>query len=55
MLPICSTAEAIAKYTGGYIAKHMQNRKECDKGVRLVRYGKGMLWARAAGVQFTQG
>jgi hypothetical protein len=47
MLPICSTAEAIAKYTGGYIAKHMQHRRACDKGVRLVRYGKGMLWARS--------
>lgn len=44
LLPIKSTAEAIAKYTGGYIGKHMQHRREEDKGVRLVRYGKGMRW-----------
>jgi hypothetical protein len=37
----------VAKYTGGYIAKHMQHRREEDKGVRLVRYGKGMHWARS--------
>lgn len=42
LLPIRSTAEAVAKYTGGYIAKHMQNRRPEDKGVRLVRCGKGM-------------
>ncbi|MGA3172161.1 MAG: hypothetical protein ABSE62_14235 [Chthoniobacteraceae bacterium] len=47
MLPIRSTAEAVAKYTGGYIAKHMQHRREEDKGVKLVRYGKGMHWARS--------
>lgn len=47
MLPIRSTAEAVARYTGGYIAKHMQNRKPEDKGVQLVRYGKGMHWARS--------
>ncbi len=42
MLPIKSTAEAIAKYTGGYIGKHMEHRRPEDKGVRLVRCGKGM-------------
>ena len=42
MLPIKSTAEAIAKYTGGYIGKHMEHRREEDKGVKLVRCGKGM-------------
>jgi hypothetical protein len=47
MLPIRSTAEAVAKYTGGYIAKHMQHRREEDKGVQLVRYGKGMHWVRS--------
>ena len=47
LLPIRSTAEAVSRYTGGYIAKHMQNRREEDKGVRLVRYGKGMHWARS--------
>ena len=47
MLPIRSTGEAIAKYTGGYIAKHMQNRRKEDKGVRLVRYGKEMRWVNS--------
>ncbi len=47
LLPIKSTAEAIARYTGGYISKHMQHRKEEDKGVNLVRYGKGMHWAKS--------
>jgi hypothetical protein len=47
MLPIRSTAEAVSRYTGGYIAKHMQHRREEDKGVQLVRYGKGMHWARS--------
>jgi hypothetical protein len=42
LLPVRSTAEAVAEYTGGYIAKHMQHRRPEDKGVRLVRYGKGM-------------
>jgi hypothetical protein len=47
MLPIRSTAETVSRYTGGYIAKHMQNRHEEDKGIRLVRNGKGMHWARS--------
>ncbi|MGB8353197.1 MAG: hypothetical protein WCD79_04865 [Chthoniobacteraceae bacterium] len=47
LLPIKSTAEAVARYTGGYIAKHMQHRKPEDKGVNLVRYGKGMHWVKS--------
>ena len=47
ILPIRSTAEAIARYTGTYISKHMQHRREEDKGVRLVRNGKGMHWVRS--------
>ena len=47
MLPVKSTAEAIAKYTGGYIGKHMEHRREEDKGVNLVRYGKGMHRAKS--------
>jgi len=47
MLPIRSTAEAVAKYTGGYIAKHMQHRREEDKGVNLVRYGNEMHWVNS--------
>lgn len=47
LLPVKSTAEAIAKYTGGYIGKHMQHRRIEDKGVRLVRYGKEMRWVNS--------
>jgi hypothetical protein len=47
LVPIRSTAEAIARYTGGYIAKHMQHRRKEDKGVRLVRTGKGMRFANS--------
>ena len=47
MLPVKSTAEAIAKYTGSYIGKHMQHRRPEDKGVKLVRYGKGMRRAKS--------
>lgn len=43
LLPIRSTAEAIADYAGKYIAKHIGNREERDKGVRLVSYGKGLV------------
>jgi hypothetical protein len=41
LLPIQSNTEAIAKYVGKYIAKHMEVRNPEDKGVRLVRYSKG--------------
>ncbi len=47
LVPIRSTAEAVARYTGGYIAKHMQHRRKADKGVRLVRTGKGMRWVNS--------
>jgi hypothetical protein len=47
MLPIRSTAKAIATYMGRYISKHMQHRCKEDKGVRLVRYGKGMRRVRS--------
>lgn len=41
LLPVRSTIEAMAKYVGKYIAKHITEREERDKGVRLVRYSKG--------------
>lgn len=50
LLPIKSSTEAIAKYVGKYISKHMEARKEEDKGVRLVRYSKG---ARAGTTRFS--
>lgn len=41
LLPVKSTTEAISKYVGKYIAKHISARAEEDKGVRLVRYSRG--------------
>lgn len=38
LLPIRSNAEGIGRYVGKYLGKHMAQRKEEDKGVRLVRY-----------------
>ena len=36
-----SSVEAMAKYVGKYISKHMDVRNPEDKGVRLVRYSRG--------------
>lgn len=49
LLPIRSSTEAIAKYVGKYIAKHLEARKLEDKGARLVRYSRG---ARAGTTRF---
>jgi hypothetical protein len=49
LMPIKSSTEAIAKYVGKYISKHMEARQLDDKGVRLVRYSKG---ARAGTTRF---
>jgi hypothetical protein len=38
LLPIKSTDQAIGRYVGKYIAKHLGMRKNEDKGVRLVSY-----------------
>lgn len=44
LLPVRSNAEAMGRYIGKYISKHMGNRQEEDKGVRLVNYSRG--WVR---------
>lgn len=41
LLPVRSTAEAISVYVGKYIAKHMFEREEWDKGYKLVLYSPG--------------
>ena len=41
LLPVKSTAEGIARYVGKYISKHIGQREERDKGVRLVAYKRG--------------
>jgi hypothetical protein len=49
LLPVKSTIEAMAKYVGKYISKHIESRKSEDRGVRLVRYSRG---ARAGTINF---
>lgn len=41
LLPVKTNVEAMAKYVGKYIAKHIEARNPEDKGVRLVRYSQG--------------
>lgn len=41
LLPVKTTTEAIARYVGKYISKHIEQRQDQDKGVRLVRYSQG--------------
>lgn len=41
LLPVKSSHEAIGRYVGKYIAKHLGQRKNEDKGVRLVSYSGG--------------
>lgn len=38
LLPIRSSSEAVSRYVGKYISKHIGSRKHQDKGVRLVSY-----------------
>lgn len=42
LLPIKSTVDAVKFYVGKYISKHIENREEEDKGVRLVRTSSGV-------------
>ena len=49
LLPIKSTQDAIKFYVGKYISKHIGQRREEDKGVRLVRVSKGI---KAGSVKF---
>jgi len=42
LLPVRTSLQAMAKYLGKYIAKHIEVRQADDKGVRLVRYGRGV-------------
>jgi hypothetical protein len=50
LMPIRSNAEAMGAYVGKYISKHIGNRDERDKGVRLVAYSKG---CRMASTRYT--
>lgn len=44
VLPVKTNAEAMARYVGKYVSKHIDSRAEEDKGVRLISYSKG--WER---------
>jgi hypothetical protein len=41
LLPVMSTEEAVARYLGKYVRKHIEHRKGKDKGAKLVHYGGG--------------
>jgi len=49
LLPVRTNMDAMAKYVGKYIAKHMEVRHQTDKGARLVRFSRG---ARAGTTNF---
>lgn len=49
LLPVRSSTEAMAKYVGKYISKHLHARSDQDKGARLVSYSKGL---RACSTRF---
>jgi hypothetical protein len=44
--PVLSSSEAMSKYLGKYISKHIGNRLPEDKGVRLVSYSS--KWVRSS-------
>jgi hypothetical protein len=48
LLPVISSAEAVGRYVGKYISKHLAAREERDLGVRLVSY----IGPRVATVKF---
>jgi hypothetical protein len=41
LLPIKSNIEAMSRYVGKYISKHLSSREQNDKGIRLVAYSRG--------------
>jgi len=42
VLPVKSSGEAIARYVGKYVSKHIGRRREEDKGARLIAMSKGV-------------
>lgn len=43
LMPIQTSVDAVAKYVGKYISKHVDARTEQDKGVRLFDSSRGMV------------
>ena len=52
-MPIKSNAQGIARYVGKYIAKHIRQRLEEDKGARLVRFIGYKAGDRTASCKFS--
>lgn len=46
LLPVRSSAEAMARYVGKYIGKHMGKRRDEDKGKRLISASRG--WPKSS-------
>lgn len=46
LLPVRSNAEAMARYVGKYVSKHIGARREEDKGKRLISASRG--WPRSS-------
>ena len=53
LMPIKSNAQGIARYVGKYIAKHIRQRLEEDKGARLVRFIGYKAGDRTASCRFS--
>lgn len=53
LVPIRSNAEAMARYVGKYISKHISQRSE--KGVRLIAYSRGWTKNSVKATFFTPG
>ena len=41
--PIRSNTDAIARYVGKYVSKHLGSRTDEDKGLRLINYSRGWI------------
>jgi hypothetical protein len=53
LMPIKSNAQGISRYVGKYIAKHIRQRLEEDKGARLVRFIGYKAGDRTASCRFS--
>ena len=54
LLPIRTNSEAMARYIGKYISKHIGSRTLEDRGVRLVNYSKGWIKSSMKFAWFTE-
>ena len=52
LLAVRTTAEAVGRYVGKYISKHYEQRREEDRGARIVRFWGVAKQNRCASAQF---